>query len=108
MGTTLAGSVKITLRESWDDYPLIPVRRPVRSFFPPYQERFTLRIGETDIQTYVTGRKTDTEIVEGDPEAGTHLRTRMGDIAQSHPEISSGDEIIIKQLTTREYEIIDW
>jgi hypothetical protein len=104
----MGDSVTIRLRDSWEDYPLIPVRTDVRSFFPPYKERFTLIIEDMSIRTNVTGRKSNITAEEGDPEAGTYLRSGIRDLQESHPEIYGGDELTIEKVSSEEYEITDW
>jgi hypothetical protein len=52
----------------------------VRSFFPPYKERFRLIIEDVYIRTNVRGRKSSTTVEEGDPEGGTHLCSGIRDI----------------------------
>lgn len=100
--------VEIRLRDSWEDYPLIPIRKDVRSLFPPYKERFTLIIDGHYFRTNVTGRKSNCSATEGDPEAGTYLRSGIRDIAVEFPEISGGDILTVEKVSQEEYEIVDW
>lgn len=104
----MGDTVTIRLRDSWEDYPLIPVRTDVRSFFPPYKKRFTLIIGDMHTRTSVTGRRSNTTAKEGDPRAGTYMRSGIRDIQESYPEISGWDELTIEKISPGEYRIINW
>lgn len=105
----MGDQVTIRLRDSWESYSLIPVRRRVRDFFPGYKERFTLHIGDLSIRTHVTGRtQGQGQAEKGDPTAGTYLKSSVGEIQYEFPEISGGNELTIKRESEDEYRIVDW
>ena len=101
-------AVTIRLRGSWEKYPLIPVRSAARDFFPPYKEKFTLKLEDKEYMTYVSGQRSDRYAERGDPEAGTYLRASIPDIAREYPEISGRDELTIEKESENEYRIVDW
>jgi hypothetical protein len=101
-------AIEIQLNPSWKEYPLIPVRKDKRDFFPGYKIHFTLETDVGSLETWVSGESSDREgnqAREGHPTAGTYIRAKIPNWAEEHPEIEGRDFVIVEKLEKQKFRL---
>ena len=77
-------------------YHLIPLPKKYRPFFPGYKIDFILETDIGGITTRVTSRSGPAQV--GDPNAGNYIQRGLRPWYDKHPELKSGDRLIIEAI----------
>ena len=91
---TTKSEIQVQVTPAALKYGLIPLPMKYRHLFPGFNESFILITDNGEIKTHVTGAPAGTPV--GDRDGGNRIQTNLKPWYKNHPNLRSGDELIIK------------
>jgi len=97
--------ILLTEKISPRKYGLISIAKKHRSFFPGYEEPFTLITDIGEIRTRVVSAPKGTK--KGDPEAGTYITAGLKPWYDKHNDLKEGNKLIIEVIEPKKKYRLD-